>query len=861
MKPVVLGMLAHVDAGKTTLSEAMLYTSGCLRKLGRVDHGTAFLDFDEQERSRGITIFSKEIILPWKQSEFMILDTPGHVDFSAEMERTLQVLDAAIMVISGVDGIQAHSETIWKLLHHYRIPTFLFINKMDIAHFNKAELLRNIQERFGEHCLDFGKNREDLMEEIAMSEDTLLESYVQTGTLSHSQVQEAIAKRWVFPCYFGSALKLDQIDALLDGLDCFLQEKTYPKEFGARIYKISHDASGMALTHMKITGGTLSAKEVLEDGEKVDQIRRYHGESYQMVPQIAAGYVCAIKGLEINHIQQGLGIEKDAKTKMLASYMRYRMVLPKGVDGFAAMKILRPLALEEPSLHLSYDTRMKEIYVQVRGEVQIEILQKLIETRFHLNVTFDEGSIAYRETIRNPIEGVGHYEPLRHYAEVHLLLEPLPRNSGLQYASTCPLEMLDAATQRMILSYLQNEEQIGVLSGSLLCDMKITLLGGKAHLKHTSGGDFREAARRALRQGLKMAECELLEPQDEFRLEIPNTCMSRVMFDLEAHHAICDSVQEQGEYTILCGKAATAWMINYAQEVRSFSKGKGRLMRWMSGYQKVLHQDAIVQKIGYDSERDLDHPTGSIFCIHGAGTYVKWDEVYAHMHVDLLAPLSKPTNALPKIHRQITIDDAELQRVVAPLHQPRKSWKKPTVNQAKVPVASPSEQVKQKGTCLLVDGYNMIFSWPQLKELAKDHMDTARNRLLAMLSSYQGYQGGLVIVVFDAYRKEASKEQVYKDHNLYVVYTKTSQTADSYIELVTHTLAKNYHVIVATSDGQEQNIILGQGALRLSANQLYQEVSKSHQQGREHDVMQPQFRHMALEALRTMVQEKKDKKE
>lgn len=859
MKPMVLGMLAHVDAGKTTLSEAMLYTCGKIRKLGRVDHGTTFLDFDTQEKSRGITIFSKEARMCWKQSELMLLDTPGHVDFSAEMERTLSVLDVAIMVISGVDGVQVHSETIWRLLQHYQIPVMIFVNKMDISHQSEAALLQELQERFSAHCIKMHPSSTAWMEEVAMCSDALLEEYMSDGSISSRMIQQAVQHREVFPCFFGSALKLEGIDALLDGLDAWMPIHTYPTEFGAKIYKISHDETGNRLTHMKITGGSLQAKHLLENGEKVDQIRRYHGEKYEMVTQLDAGYVCACKGLQELQAGETLGFAKEHQKELLSSYLTYRMVLPAGSDPFAVMKQLRPLAQEDPSLHLSYDQTLKEIHLQVRGEVQIEILQKLILERYQLAVSFDEGRISYRETILQPVEGVGHYEPLRHYAEVHLLLEPLPQGRGIQYASNCPLDMLDAATQRMILSYLQGEDLIGVLTGSMLTDLRITLLGGKAHQKHTSGGDFREATRRALRQGLKQTKCQLLAPWDEFRLEIPNHCVSRVMFDLQQQDVTYHPPIEKGDKTIIQGQAPSAWMRTYAQELRTFSKGKGKLSKAMYGYQPVNHQEAICKEIGYDSERDLHHPTGSIFCIHGAGSYVKWDEVYAHMHVDFLYAQETTTTAY-HAHRPHKIDEEELKRVTAQLHQPRKKWQNKQSSQPSEEPKNPLIKDNQRmQTCLLVDGYNMIFSWPNLKEMANENMDGARNRLLAMLGSYQGYRNLVLIVVFDAYKTDTVKEQVYKDHNVHVIYTKTSQSADSYIEKATRSLAKQYRVIVATSDAQEQNIILGQGASRMSAYELYQEVTTTHHKESRLDVHQPVFRHMALEKLRDLQDPEKKK--
>lgn len=856
MKPIILGMLAHVDAGKTTLSEAMLYTAGKLRALGRVDHGNAFLDFDVQEKSRGITIFSKEAIFTWQNSEVTLLDTPGHVDFSAEMERTLQVLDAAVVVISGVDGIQAHTETIWRLLKHYALPVFIFVNKMDIIHLEQADLMKDLQQRLDVHCLDFTKEKELLVEEIAMASDSLLEEYMAQGSISKEAIRAAIMHRDVIPCFFGSALKLTGIEALLDGLDCYMQEKTYGDEFGARVYKISHDQEGNRLTHIKVTGGHIAAKQMIWKHEKVDQLRRYHGVGYTMVQEVRAGHVCAIKGLQHIQIGEVLGSEEQRSVPALSSAMQYRMVIPEGMDTYAVMKQLKGLMEEDPSLHLSYDQSVKELHVQVRGEVQIEVLQRLILDRYGLEVTFDEGRISYRETIHNAVEGVGHYEPLRHYAEVHVLLEPLAQDEGLQFANACDDEQLDQATQRAILSYLQSEELIGVLTGSLLTDMKITLLGGKAHEKHTSGGDFREAARRAVRQGLKQANCKLLEPCDHFRIEIPNQCISRCMYDLDQMGATYEPPLEHLDQSIITGVAPTSAMRTYAQDVRAYTKGKGRIAHAMKGFMPLKHQERVIHEIAYDSETDITHPTGSIFCIHGAGTYIAWDEVYEHMHLPLFSQLQLTHQTQPvRVHRQIKIDEEEVKRVTSHLYQPRKKWKKEDEKEKVVSPTVHEPKNTPKQTCMLVDGYNMIFSWPELKEMAQENIDGARTKLLSMLANYQGYRKCTMILVYDAYKTNEPIERIQKDHHVYIVYTKKSQTADSYIENTTHELAKQYHVIVATSDAQEQNIILGQGATRMSSNELYQEIKQVQKANSTTQVHQPVFRHMPLEELRKLNEE------
>lgn len=846
MKPIILGILAHVDAGKTTLIEALLYECHQLKQMGRVDHGTAFLDHDQQERERGITIYSKEIILPRERLEYTILDTPGHVDFSAEMERTLQVLDYAVLLISATDGIQAHSETIWKLLKHYQIPVFIFINKMDIAYRNKEEIMIEIKQRFSNSCIDFMQAEEHLQEEIALCEESWLETYLSYGFLTDETIQEAIKERKIYPCFFGSAKTMDGISALLNGWERFMKPSAYPSSFSAFVYKISHDEKGNRLTHVKINGGTLATKTKWKE-EKIDQIRRYHGKSYQMVQEIEAGHVCALKGLQNVQIKETIGNALSVQPPVLASYMRYQMILPSHYDPYAFMKQLRSLKDEDPTLHITYDERKKAIFIQVRGEIQIEILRRLIYERYHVEVSFDDGCISYRETIAAPIEGVGHYEPLRHYAEVHLLLEPLPRNTGIQFHSVCPSDLLDASTQRSILSTLAKEELVGVLSGSLVTDIKITLLSGKAHEKHTSGGDFREAAKRAFRQGLKAGTSILLEPYERFRLEIPTSVSSRAFYDVERMESEEITHYEHDGYTYISALAASVQLRSYAKEVASYTKGKGRFYSVMEGFHSAKHPQKHLTSISYDSETDLGNPTGSIFCIHGAGTYVKWNEVSKWMHLPYTYVEETAQSVPSLIHRQTKITEEELQRVTAKLHQPRKRWSDRVVKPKDNSVLT---KVTKKQTCMIVDGYNMIFDWPNLKEIAKQDIAHARSALVSMLASYQGYQNNVCIVVFDAYRVDQTKEQIYKDHSMYIVFTKHAQTADSYIEKTTKTLADKFHVIVATSDGEEQNMILGQGAFRMSARELYLQMEQTQKQAMKDQSLQPQFRHMALEDLR-----------
>ncbi len=846
LKPIILGILAHVDTGKTSLIEALLYACKQLKQLGRVDHGTAFLDNDHQEKERGITIFSKEVILPKQRFEYTILDTPGHVDFSAEMERTLQVLDYAVLMISATDGVQAHSETIWRLLKHYQIPVFVYINKMDMAFQSKTEIMKELKQRLCVSCVDFTQAETDFQEEIALFDEEWLDSYLTRGYVEDALIQTAIKERNIFPCFFGSAKTMEGITSLIQGWERFMKACEYPKENSAFVYKISHDEQGNRLTHVKITGGTLLSKTKWKD-EKIDQIRRYHGTNYQLVQELSAGHVCALKGLHSIQIKETIGSEPNVKTPILSSNMRYQMLLPTNCDAFAFMKQLKSLQEEDPSLHLTYDEHKKAIFIQVRGEIQMEILRNLIDERYHVQVHFDDGNISYRETVVTPVEGVGHYEPLRHYAEVHLLLEPLPPNSGIVFASKCPSDVLDTHIQRTILSTLAQEELVGVLSGSLLTDMKITLLSGKAHEKHTSGGDFREAAKRALRQGLKAGNAILLEPYERYRLEVPTMYSSRAFYDVERMGSEDVTQEERDGYTFIYAKAPSLQLKSYALSLASYTKGKGRFYAVMEGFYPVKHQEKHLAHIDYDSEKDLAHPTGSIFCIHGAGTYVKWDEVANWMHLPYTYGVKQAQITPIHVHRPIKIDDAELKRVTQKLHQPRKIWSERKANKTNAPDTS---HTMKKQTCLLVDGYNMIFHFPKLKEIAKQDIAHARSALISMISSYEGYRNETCIIVFDAYKTEQNKEQIYKDHQIYIVYTKQAQTADSYIEKATKTLADQYHVIVATSDKEEQNIILGQGAYRMSARELYQQMETTHHQAMIDQNIQPQFRHMALEELR-----------
>jgi len=821
MKKIVLGILAHVDAGKTTLTESMLYLSKTIRHLGRVDHGDAFLDYNSQERDRGITIFSKQAIFNWNDCQITLIDTPGHVDFSTEMERTLQVLDYAILVISGIDGIQNHSETIWKLLKHYHVPTFIFINKMDSIYANKDKLLNDLKGQFDENCFDFENLDENFYETIALNNEKLLDYYLEHQTLTKEMIIDEIYQRNLFPCFFGSALKIEGIDTFLNEFTNYVKEKKFPKQFQARVFKITHDKQGNKLTHLKITGGSLKVKEQVGN-EKVDQIRIYSGDKYQLVNEVYAGDICAIKGFKNFEISQGLGNESTINTPILSPYMDYRIILPENCNQHEALEKLLLLSKEDPQLHINYNNQSKEIHVELMGEIQVEILKNIISERFNLDVEFDHGNIIYKETILEPVEGVGHFEPLRHYAEVHLLLEPGKPGSGLEFAVDCKENVLATSYQRLVLSHLKEKEHIGVLTGSLITDMKITLISGRAHLKHTEGGDFREATYRALRQGLKATKSILLEPYFKFTLEIPVEYLSRAIYDIETMNGTFKLSKEQDEMAYLTGKAPVSKMQNYQSEVISYTKGKGRITLQIDGYYPCTNQEEIISKINYNSESDLENPTGSVFCSHGAGFNVKWDEVENYMHIPYQF---KPKNENKEKKLEKTTysnEDEELENIFIRTYGPIKQHQTTTLTKKIIS----NTTYKYMPECLLVDGYNIIHSWPELKELAKDNLDAARKRLIDIMCNYQGYKKCILILVFDAYKVKNNLGSSYKYHNIYIVYTKEAQTADMYIERTTHELASKYNITVATSDALEQLIVLGQGGKRISSRELRLEVEK-----------------------------------
>lgn len=852
MKRLVIGMLAHVDAGKTTLSEGMLYLSGNLKKLGRVDHGDAFLDTYRLERERGITIFSKQAILSLENTQFMLMDTPGHVDFSTEMERTLQILDYAILVISGSDGVQGHTETLWKLLEQYRIPTFLFVNKMDLDGAEHDAVLAQLKRRLSENCVDFseGRDMELWREEAAVCSEELMAAYLNSGELPLPELRRAIVHRALFPCFFGSALRLEGVEYFLRGLEQYTVNPRYPQKFGAKVYKISRDPQGSRLTWMKITGGMLPVKTRLTNAglsvpqdeaweEKADQLRLYSGEKYQMTDCVPAGCVCAVTGLTRTKPGDALGLEAASPAPVLEPVLTYQLRLPEGSDVTAALRQLRQLEEEDPQLHIVWNERLQEIHIQLMGEIQLEILKSLIEERFGLQVTFDTGNIVYKETISAPVEGIGHFEPLRHYAETHLLLEPLPRGSGLEFASACSEDVLDRSWQRLILTHLAEKEHLGVLTGSPITDMRITLLTGRAHAKHTEGGDFRQATYRAVRQGLMKAESVLLEPWYAFRLELPQASVGRAMSDIPARGGTFDPPETDGENSVLCGHAPVASMRDYPMEVLAYTKGRGRVSLTVDGYRPCHNTEEVVERIGYQPEADVENTPDSVFCSHGAGYTVKWHEVEQQMHlpavIRLRADDPTPEQTVTRTARASYSSPQELDRELKKIFERTYGKIQPRAFRSARSMGydHPREVLRQLEPAhdyLLVDGYNIIFSWDDLHALAQDSMDAARQSLMNTLCNYQAYRRCEVILVFDAYRVPGQTGVVERYHNIHVVYTKEAETADMFIEKVSYEISGRRNVRVATSDGIEQIIILAHGAQRISARAFRDEVEQVEQQ-------------------------------
>lgn len=846
-KQIVLGILAHVDSGKTTLSEALLYRAGAIRKLGRVDHKDAFLDTNALEKTRGITIFSKQALLTAGNTGITLLDTPGHVDFSTETERTLQVLDYAVLVISGTDGVQSHTETLWRLLRRYHVPTFVFVNKMDLPGMSREALLTQLNRRLGEGFVDFGAPQEERDEALAVCDERLMERVLEGEALSDTDIIPAIARRHVFPCWFGAALRLDGVDELLNGLDRYTRAAPALNAFGAKVFKISQDEQGARLTWLRVTGGELKVKAQLSgeaDGEpwaeKANQLRLYSGTKYTLAEQVMSGQVCAVTGLTHTKPGDGLGAERDSELPVLEPVLSYQVLLPEGADVHAALGKLHRLEEEEPQLHVVWNETLGEIHVQLMGEIQIEVLKSLLKERFGLEVEFGEGGILYKETILEPMEGVGHYEPLRHYAEVHLKLEPLPRGSGMQFATDCREEVLDKNWQRLALTHLEEKQHLGVLTGAPLTDVKITVIAGRAHLKHTEGGDFRQATYRAVRQGLMMTKSQLLEPWYAFRLEVPVENLGRAMNDIQRMEGSFDPPESGEEMASLSGFAPVSTMRSYPMEVVSYTRGRGHLSLSLDGYRPCHNAAEVIEAVGYEPEHDLDNPPDSVFCAHGAGFVVPWDQVRTHMHVDSgwgKAKRPEPEAATApqrraQAYRATLEEDAELmkifERTYGPIKRDPLAAFRPVQKKERPDFAA--EQWTIAPEYLLVDGYNIIFAWDELSALARESLDAARQRLMDILCNYQGYQKCVLILVFDAYRVPGSAGSIEQYHNIHVVYTKEAETADMFIERVTHEIGKNRRVRVATSDGMEQIIILGHGALRVSARMFHEEVQNVERQ-------------------------------
>ena len=845
-KQIVLGILAHVDSGKTTLSEAMLYRAGVTRRLGRVDHKDAFLDTDALEKARGITIFSKQALLTAGDTDITLLDTPGHVDFSTETERTLQVLDYAVLVVSGTDGVQSHTETLWRLLRRYHVPTFVFVNKMDLPGMERQELLAQLNRRLGEGFVDFGATQADRDEALALCDENLMDRMLDAGQLQDADLIPAIARRHVFPCWFGAALKLEGVDALLDGLDRYTRPAPALEAFGAKVFKVSQDEQGARLTWLRVTGGELKVKAQLTgeaDGEpwaeKANQLRLYSGAKYTLAEAIGPGQACAVTGLTKARPGEGLGAERDSDLPVLEPVLSYQVLLPEGADVHAALGKLHRLEEEEPQLHVVWNETLGEIHVQLMGEIQLEVLRSLLAERFGLEVEFGPGGILYKETITEPMEGVGHYEPLRHYAEVHLKLEPLPRGSGMQFAADCREEVLDKNWQRLVLTHLEEKQHLGVLTGSPLTDVKITLIAGRAHLKHTEGGDFRQATYRAVRQGLMLAKSQLLEPWYAFRLEVPAENIGRAMSDIQRMEGTFDPPESGEETAVLTGFAPVSTMRSYPMEMVSYTRGRGHLSLILDGYRSCHNAQEVIAAIGYEPEHDLDNPADSVFCAHGAGFVVPWDQVRSHMHVDSgWGKSTRPEQeaAVPQrramAYRATLEEDAELlkifERTYGPIKRDPLAAFRPVQKRERPDFAA--EQWEIAPEYLLVDGYNIIFAWDELNALSKESLDAARHKLMDILCNYQGFQKCVLILVFDAYRVPGSPGSIEQYHNIHVVYTKEAETADMFIERVTHEIGRNRRVRVATSDGMEQIIILGHGALRVSARMFHEEVQNVEKQ-------------------------------
>lgn len=811
-KKITVGIVSHVDAGKTTCIESMLFQAKEIRKLGRVDHQDAFLDFDQQERARGITIFSKEASLTWKDCEIYIIDTPGHIDFSSEMERSLQILDFAILLINGQDGIQSHTETIWNCLQQYHIPTLLFINKMDITHHSKEELFQDVLEKCSENCIDLESPSAN--EQWAMVNEEIMNAYIEKEEVPFSLCQKAILKREAFPCIFGSALKQDGIISLLDAIVNYSIEKEYPKEFGAKVFKISKDEQGNRLTHIKVTGGKLTCKQKINEEEKVDQIRLYKGQHFQAVQEVDAGTICVLKGLSSFEVGQGLGIEKDSPTPLLNAYMTYQLLLPKDVNPLEMKQVCDQLAQEDPQLHIQYSEENKTISIRLMGAIQMEVLSKLIYERSGIQVAFGPGRIIYKETITNTVIGKGHFEPLRHYAEVHLKLEPLPRNSGMVFESNLSSNALAINWQRLILTHLQEKEHRGILTRSPITDIKISVVAGKAHLKHTMGGDFRQATYRAIRQGLMKAECILLEPYYSFTLVVPTSSLSKALYDLERKSASFQIKSSSDTTSTIEGKGPVSEFTNYQQEVISYTKGLGKFTCSLYGYELCHNSEEVIEKRQYHPDLDRHNPTGSVFCKNGSGYYVPWNEADELMHIQ-----EKKASISSYHASKYTISEQEAKRAFQNMSGQNKNTNKQPKKKAKINSEKPWKVQPTKPVCVIIDGYNQIFCWDAFKKLDQKDIASARDQLIDWVSNYQGYRNCRVLLVFDAYRIKNSETRNYKRGGLEIIYTQYNQTADSYIERIVSELKKEYQLTVASSDGLIQNSILAQGCQRMSARE------------------------------------------
>ena len=834
-KHICAALLAHVDAGKTTLSEALLYESGVIRTRGRVDHKDAFLDTSPLERERGITIFSKQACFSYGNMDVTMLDTPGHVDFSSEMERTLQVIDYAVLIISGTDGVQGHTETVWKLLQKYRIPTFFFVNKMDLPGADKAAVLKELQAKLSPYCVDFTEEEELLCENVAMCEETLLETYLEEGTFDlKKEVRRLVSGTLLYPCYFGSARQNEGVEALLEGLESYTKMPEYQKEFAGKVYKITRDDAGQRLTHMKLTGGELKLRDEIEGIGKVNEIRVYSGEKYTLQQEVKAGDICAVPGFTDTYAGQGVGKEADFCANQLAPVCNYQILLPEGTEEAIAWRQLKQLEEEDPNLHLSWQAQTREIFIQPMGEVQLEVIKRMVSERYGMDIAFGSATILYRETIEDTVIGMGHFEPLRHYAEVHLKMEPLPRGSGLQFVTECSEDELDLNWQRLILTHLGEKEFTGVLTGSPITDIKFTLIAGRAHLKHTEGGDFRQATYRAVRQGLRQAKSRLLEPMYQFRMEVPMEQIGRVMSDVGKMHGTFRQQPDDGEMSAIEGICPVASMAGYGTEFAAFTKGRGRMTLSFCGYEPCHNESEVVKNCKYDPDADVENTADSVFCAHGSGFVVPWNEVAKHVHVDTSIKKRQPVKASTAVPKEPSkknskmSEEKELQAIFERTFGPVKTR---VETPAKKVIKAEPGKTKTKEykpvyeeEYLLVDGYNIIFAWDELKALAAENLEGARTKLMEIMCNYQGFCGCHLILVFDAYKVKGNPGSVEQFHNISVVYTKEAETADMYIEKTTKEIARKKRVRVATSDGMEQIIILGHGATRISARAFQEEV-------------------------------------